>query len=349
MDRVTPAAVLAVDGGNSKTDVALIAANGAVLASLRGPGASREHFGTAGAVARLGAMVAEVAAAAGLGDDREDYPVVARHTSACLAGADLPEEEAELAAAIRAQGWSATAAVTNDTFAVLRAGLPPGQTWGVAVTCGAGINCVGVAPDGQVIRYLSFGPLSGDWGGGTDLGAAVLWHAMRAEDGRGQPTKLLAGLTRFFGLPSVGEVAKALRAGTLDHHELRGLTTVLFAAAQLGDPVAIGLVERQADEISLMAVTAMRRIGLDAAPVVLGGGVLEARDPLLTAEIEQRLAVAVPSAQTRLVDAPPVTGAALLGFDHLRQQGADADACLAAEQWLRASHLRPEIGRPLAR
>src|SRR5690349_25115776 len=48
---------------------------------------------------------------------------VARHLSACVANADLPEEEEALAAALRAQGWSETTEVVNDTFAVLRAGL----------------------------------------------------------------------------------------------------------------------------------------------------------------------------------------------------------------------------------
>ena len=36
--------------------------------------------------------------------------------------------------------------VGNDTLALLRAGTERG--WGVAVVCGAGINCVGVGPDG---------------------------------------------------------------------------------------------------------------------------------------------------------------------------------------------------------
>jgi len=112
---------------------------------------------------------------------------VARHTVACLANADLPEEEAEHAAAVQAQGWSATATVVNDTFAILRAGLPDGiePHWGAAVVCGAGINAVGVAPDGRVFRYLALGTIPGDWGGGQGLGLEVLWHAIRAEDGRG--------------------------------------------------------------------------------------------------------------------------------------------------------------------
>ena len=40
-----------------------------------------------------------------------------------MANADLPEEELELAGALRERGWSDTVQVANDTFAVLRAGL----------------------------------------------------------------------------------------------------------------------------------------------------------------------------------------------------------------------------------
>jgi hypothetical protein len=48
---------------------------------------------------------------------------IAEHTVACLANADLPEEKAELAAAVQALVWSPTATVVNGTFAILRSGL----------------------------------------------------------------------------------------------------------------------------------------------------------------------------------------------------------------------------------
>jgi N-acetylglucosamine kinase-like BadF-type ATPase len=316
-------AVLAIDGGNSKTDLALVAADGTLLASLRGPGASQEEFGVPGAMRLLDGMVREVAASAGLFSEGP----VARHTSACLAGADLPEEEAELTGAVRARGWSLTSTVVNDTFAVLRGGLPAGRTWGVGVTCGAGINCVGVAPDGRTTRYLSFGAISGDWGGGSGLGREVLWHAVRAEDGRGRPTALRAAVAAFFGMASVRDVAIALHLRQLSTDDLLGLPAVLFEAAMGGDGFSVELVERQAEEVCVMAVTAMRRLGLDSVPgtdVILGGGVLEARDPLLTAAVTRRFATAVPDAVPRVVDALPVTGAALLGLDHLGA-GAAAD------------------------
>ncbi|NEC73681.1 ATPase, partial [Streptomyces rochei] len=62
------------------------------------------------------------------------------HVSACLANADLPVEEERLAAALRARGWGTSVEVRNDTFAVLRAGVD--EPRGVAVVCGAGVNCV---------------------------------------------------------------------------------------------------------------------------------------------------------------------------------------------------------------
>jgi N-acetylglucosamine kinase-like BadF-type ATPase len=326
------AAVLAIDGGNSKTDVALVAADGTLLASVRGPGANQEEHGVDGAMRILADLVRLAAARAGAGLAGGGY--VAGHTSACLAGADLPEEEAELTAALLRQGWSESAIARNDTFAVLRAGVRAAggadRPWGVAVTCGAGINCVAVAPDGAIARYLALGTLTGDWGGGSGLSQQVMWHSMRAEDGRGPATALATAVAKHFGRPGAADVAIAVHKGQLGDDDLLRLTSVLFAVAAAGDPVASELVTRQADEICLMAVTAMRRLGLPSAgtPVVLGGGLLEARDPGLLGAIEARLAADAPGAVPRVVDVPPVAGAALLGLDHV---GADG----SAEQRLR--------------
>ena len=323
-------AVLAIDGGNSKTDVALVGFDGTVLAKVRGPGASHEAYGLDGAMDRLGEMIADAAAKACV----PASGVIARHVSACLAGADLPEEEAMLGAALLSRGWSESAVALNDTFAVLRGGVE--EPWGVAVTCGAGINCVAVAPSGEVARYLSWGDISGDWGGGGSLAAAVLWHAMRGWDGRGPATALGAAAAECFGLGSVRDLAVAVHAGEVGRYELHRLAVVLLAVAADGDEVALSIVRRQATEISDMAAAAMRRIGLAAAgaPVVLGGGVLESRDPLLLAAVYSELEKAAPGAVARVLDAPPIIGAALLGLDHV---GAPA----AARARLRGSSQPP--------
>ena len=335
--RALKPAVLAIDGGNSKTDVALVASDGTLLASARGPGINAHDVGVDQTVLILDAVVKQAAAQL----DRRYRPGsgwVAMHTVACLANADLPEEEAEHAAAVQAQGWSPTATVVNDTFAILRSGLADRLKgsephWGVAVVCGAGINAVGVAPDGRVTRYLALGSISGDWGGGYGLGLEVLWHAIRAEDGRGPDTALTGHLTSHFGVERVEEITIGIHKGKIDHDELIGVAPLLLQAADEGDPIARVLVNRLADEISVMAITAMRRLDLtgQVTPVILGGGVITARNPLLMDGITRQLADAAPRAQVRVIDVPPVVGAALLGLDHVH-------APPAAESRLRAAY-----------
>ena len=51
--------VLAVDGGNSKTDVALVSGDGEVLGVARGPLSSPHHLGLDGCVAVLEQLLAE--------------------------------------------------------------------------------------------------------------------------------------------------------------------------------------------------------------------------------------------------------------------------------------------------
>ena len=323
--------MLAIDGGNSKTDVALVARDGTLLASARGPGINAHDVGVDQTVLILDAVVKQAAAQVHASRDGR----VALHTVACLANADLPEEEAEHATAVQAQGWSPTATVVNDTFAILRSGLTDRVEphWGVAVVCGAGINAVGVAPDGRVTRYLALGTISGDWGGGYGLGMEVLWHAIRAEDGRGPGTLLTGHLTGYFGVERVEEITIGLHKGKIAHDELVGVAPLLLQAATEGDPVARTVVNRLADEISVMAITAMRRLDLagQATPVILGGGVVTARNPLLMDGITRQLVQAAPRAQVRVIDVPPVVGAALLGLDHVH-------AAPQAESRLRAAY-----------
>ncbi|MFD9454913.1 N-acetylglucosamine kinase [Streptomyces sp. NPDC059985] len=318
---VTPAgaAVLAVDAGNSKTDVALIGADGSVLGTGRSGGFQPPRVGVEAAVDVLGQAVAEAAEAAGLPRLRPGAPYAAQ-VSACLANADLPVEERRLADAVSARGWGAATEVRNDTFAVLRAGLPAGDApGGVAVVCGAGINCVGMLPDGRTARFPAVGMISGDWGGGGGLAEEALWWAARAEDGRGGPTELAVALPGHFGLGSMYELIEALHLGSLARRRVHELVPVLFAVAAAGDPVASSLVERQADEVVAMASVALERLGLLAreVPVLLGGSVLAAGHPQLNDRIGELLARRAPLARISVVAAPPVLGAGLLGLDAL--------------------------------
>jgi N-acetylglucosamine kinase-like BadF-type ATPase len=305
--------VLAIDAGNSKTDVALVAADGTVLGSARGGGFQPQPGGADRAIGALTPLVQAVAAQAGLRPEG----VLTTHVSACLANADLPVQEAQLLAAVEARPWGVSSSVANDTFGLLRAGTD--GPLGIAVVCGAGINCVGLLPDGRTARFPALGVLTGDWGGGGGLAAEAMWHAARAEDGRGPATALAAAIAAHFSVAGATAVAEAIHLGELSQERLHELVPVLFATAEAGDRTALDLIDRQAAEIVGFARIALTRLDLldRPAPVVLGGGVLAARHPLLIDNVTARLAAVAPLAEPRVVVAPPVVGAALLGLDRL--------------------------------
>ncbi|MFC9158574.1 N-acetylglucosamine kinase [Streptomyces bauhiniae] len=323
--------VLAVDAGNSKTDVAVLDAAGEVLATARGGGFRPPTVGVGRAMEALAEPVERALTEAGV-------PYVS-HVSACLANADLPVEEEQLAAAVTARAWGASVAVRNDTFAVLRAGVA--EPRGVAVVCGAGINCVGMRRDGRTARFPALGRISGDWGGGWGLAEEALWHAARAEDGRGAPTELSRTLPAHFGLPTMGALIESLHLGHLAPARRHELTPVLFTTAADGDPVARSLIDRLAEEVTLMATVALTRLDLltTPTPLLLGGSVLAAGHPQLDKALRTRLTAQAPLAEPQLVTAPPVLGAALLGLDHL---GATPKALeRAREHWAAARDRAP--------
>ncbi|WP_455356580.1 N-acetylglucosamine kinase [Streptomyces sp. SYSU K217416] len=321
----TSPTVLAVDAGNSKTDVVLVAADGSVLGKARGGGFQPQAVGVGAAVDALAETVAAAAAAAfaaaaAAGAVRRSGPrgPFVTHVSACLANADLPVEERALAAEVQARGWGHSTEVRNDTFAILRAGLPgDAAPRGVAVVCGAGINCVGMLPDGRTARFPAIGRISGDWGGGAGLAEEALWFAARAEDGRGETTALMRTLPAHFGLDSMYALIEALHLGRIPYARRHELTPVLFATSAAGDPVARSVVHRLAEEVVALSTVALSRLGLleEDVPVLLGGSVLAARHPELDERIVQLLAARAPRAVVRVVTAPPVLGAALLGLD----------------------------------
>jgi N-acetylglucosamine kinase-like BadF-type ATPase len=307
------AAVLAVDGGNSKTDVALVAADGTLLGHARGPGSCHQIIGIDAATRVITELVGRAADQAGL----PATGLLAERGAFYLAGADLPVEVEMLHERYAGTGWSSDLVVDNDTFALLRTGSESPNR--VAVVCGAGINCVGVAASGAVVRFPSLGHVSGDWGGGRQLGAEALWLAVRAEDGRGAPTLLRQAVADHFGTATVAEVSAGIHLGDIRADRLHELVPLLLDVAAAGDEAARAVVLRMADEVAVLATTALTRLDLldEPADVVLGGGVLAARDPLLLGTAEQLVDERAPLVRITVVDAPPIVGAALLGLDAL--------------------------------
>lgn len=342
--------MLAVDGGNSKADLALVAADGTLLAAVRGPTISHQAVGLDGGIASLVALAGEARrAASGLGaaagPGGTGKPIaggtgqpIAADAVYSLAGADYPEDVRLLRRSIEAAGLSSSTTVLNDTFGALRAGTH--RPWGVALICGQGSNAAAVGPDGRSARFDGVGEYSGDWGGGGSIGQAALAAAVRGRDGRGPRTTFERSVPAHFGLASPVALTKALYLGRVDHRRISELAPLVFEAATSGDVVARSIVDRLADELVGMASALIRRLRLGRLDpeVVLAGGVFRTRDSTFYERLERGVRGAAPDARLVRLAAPPVLGAALIGLDRLSPDGAvspDVDARLRAalERW----------------
>ena len=304
--------MLAVDGGASKVDVALVAVDGTVVRAVRRRGRFNFGLGSNGSMEGLARAIT-----AAQGSAMSTLGVF------CLAGADLPLDDRRIAAEVQARRWTRRSVVRNDTFAVLRAGTD--RKWGVAVVCGTGMNCAGVGPDGRFVRFPSFGELSGDRAhGGGWLGRTALGAAIRARDGRGPRTLLEQSVPARFGMARPTAVMEAVYVGRLAQERLNDLAPLVFRAAAAGDAVAQAMLDEVRIEIVLTANAAIRRLRLAGRDVhvVLGGGVLRGASDALIERIAAGIRELAPSAVIRRLDAPPVLGAALLGLDLLRAAAA---------------------------
>ncbi len=203
------------------------------------------------------------------------------------------------------------------------------------MVCGAGINCLGVAPDGREVRFPALGQISGDWGGGADVGLAALAAAARSADGRGPRTVLETAVPAHFGLGEPFEVTLALHLRQMPTARLGELARVVFAVCN-EDSVAAGIVRRLADEVIAFAGASLRRLELTEADpdVVLGGRLLRAASPSVVEIIARGVHEVAPNARVLVAPSEPIVGAALLGLDAL---AADASASARARAELDAA------------
>lgn len=295
--------VVGIDGGASKTDVAVVTLGGEVVGRGRGVGSCPHFIGVEESVRLLDELVTDAAGGGAV-----------IHASACISGLDLASEVDIYRARLGEFAWARQGLIVeNDLFGLLRTGSENRNA--IAVICGTGTNAVGVHESGARVRFHSLGPLSGDWGGGQGLGQEALWHAARAMDGRGPATALTERIGAEYGM-TVSELIEAIHLDRVSELTLSRLAPAVFAASDGGDGVARQLVDRQADEVIAYVRACADRLGYTGlVDIVLGGGILHARNARLHARVEAGVREILPEARLVTPRRAPIVGATLLALE----------------------------------
>ena len=314
--------VLAVDGGNSKTDLALVDADGTLIAHARGPLSSPHHLGLDGCARRA-------AAARRRGGARR--PPRRRRAGRCSPGVDFPDEEERLHAALDARGW-ADAHQRRQRHVRRAARRAPRAGWGIAITCGAGINCVGVGPGRHAMCASPRSARSPATGAAaTTWASPALSAAARSEDGRGPKTRARAARARALRLrePARARAGDARRRASPSAGSSSSRPSCSRGRATRSPRRDRRPAGRRGRRARARGVHAARARRTSTVEVLVGGGLMRGADSRLLGRIETGLRSVGPRLVLRRTSAPPIVGAALLGLDAV---GAGRDAQDAASR-----------------
>ena len=183
-----------------------------------------------------------------------------RSAGSCSPAPTCREEERACTRRSAARGWAARSRCATTPS---RSCAPaPSAGWGVAVVCGAGINCVGVAPDGRAgalpgarADHRRLGRRLGRRarGGSRRRRAARTGAAQRPRSSA--PCRRTSGWRRRRSSPRRCTSAGSPPSGSVE------LAPVVLAEAE-ADAVARAIVDRLAAEIVALARVALTRLDL---------------------------------------------------------------------------------------
>jgi glucosamine kinase len=260
--------LIGADVGGSKTAVG-VSDGGDILVRADGPGAAVRP----GRALASAGMIAEVVrrALAGVGRLTGDVLLVG------AAGAGRDPERSELAKALRVENLASDVVVTTDIELALAGAFESGP--GIVVSAGTGSIAVGRDASGTHRRIGGYGWQMGDEGSGYAIGRAAMGAVSRAHDGRSPRTSLsdrVLAATRSADFDSLVRWAAGASPS-----ELAALAPHVLEIAAEGDPLAQGIADYAARELSQLAICLVPL--LDAPPplgVALTGGLLAEDRPL---------------------------------------------------------------------
>ncbi len=313
--------VLGLDGGGTKTHVAVAAESGELLGfAMNGP-SNWELIGLVGAATAMTRAVDSALAEAEVGA-RE----IAGATYG-LAGLDWPSDDDRLGPIVSRLGLNGPRTIVNDAFIALRAGAS--QPWGVVVIAGTGAIAAGRNRDGETFRTLGLGWEFGDWGSASDVALEALRAVANAYTGRGPETSLTDVLTSFMGASGAAELLeRASREGSglgYEEYEDPRVAPLVIREAEAGDAVARDILDRAGTSLGEAAALVARRLGMEdeAFEVVLAGGLFRSDTRIVDEAIEVSVRRVAHHVRLVRLDSAPVVGAVLMA---LELAGASPDA-----------------------
>jgi glucosamine kinase len=293
--------VIGVDGGGTHARAAVVDETGREIARGEAPGAVVTLLDPGAAASAVTEAVRAAAVRGGL-------TLPGAFLWAGLAGAGHERSRAAVEGALARAGLARAVRVGTDAEAAFHAAFA-GRP-GVMLIAGTGSVAWARGPAGRV-RVGGWGQVLGDEGSGYAIGLAAVRAAVRAEDGRSAPTRLLGEALGELGLEDPTELIPW--AASASKAEYASLVPLVARLAQEGDPVARGILDDAVADLDAHVAAILTRSGpWPSRPELLLYGGLVAPGGTLREALLERLGSRPVDVRPGEVDA--AVGAALLAL-----------------------------------
>jgi len=271
---------LGLDVGGTASRWVACADDGSILARGQGPGATGHVFNPA-EKERLGAMLQ----AAAVEVDRAGL-MAGSFTAGITGYGDAVAEDVKGLIGTAFGVGADKIILSDDIVLAFAAHFEPGA--GHLVSAGTGSIGVHIGAAGEMVRVGGRGILIDDGGSGSRiaLGALDRLYRLHDEDGNFSRAQILAdAMFAQIGGTDWSAVRQFVYGG--DRGRVGTLAVAVAQAAEAGDALAFGLLDRAGEELARLALALLARAG--EHPVRFVGGVLDLH-PAVFAAVERRLA-----------------------------------------------------------
>lgn len=299
---------LGVDGGGTKTHIALMNQSGEIIGEGFAGASNPLRIGVENAV---GNIVKAINNACDTADLSRGDIVSATLGLAGVRRADIKKIVAE---SFRKRLPLKKIQVVTDAEIALF-GTTLGKA-GLVIIAGTGSVCIGIDEKGKLALAGGWGPLAGDEGGGAGIAKRALQAIAKASDGRGRPTELSRVASRYFRAAKTEDLIVVIYSPQTDNAKLAGFAREVSETALNGDEVAIEIMQEAGFELGIAAVAVIKKLKLQNRKIPIGhvGSVFYSGE-LLTAPLMKTIHQVAPKAFLTDPKLVPAHAAAKMAFE----------------------------------
>lgn len=304
--------VIGVDGGGTKTTVALADLKGHVMACVKE--SPFEYVDSTLIKDRLDVFLIPLIKR--VIDDAEMDISDCEAVYMGITGIDSIEESKEVKRVFKELWTNVKVRVENDAIIAFYAATN-GEP-GVMIIGGTGSIAYGEDGKGNRVRIGGLGPIISDEGSGYDIGRRGIMVGIKSEDGRGKKSALEDLIKEEFKLKEVRDIQFSINKNNNIREVIASVAPIVEKAADLGDQEALKILDDAGFELAKIATAAIKVLRIESCIVVVVGSILK-KCKIVFESFKDKVLKEVSDARISVSEREPAEGAVILAIKDLRK------------------------------